>query len=181
MSQTYGLWSQVSFSPISFRCLQISTDFPFRCTFVCHTGDCSDKSVCKKKVKLFCPCKRRKQETPCNKAQPAVCDDECRHIKEQVRNHSNRPIFEVLIFTFKARLEAEAEQDRLKVEVERQQREEAERFEAKMEGGGRRRNRRNRRNLCETTEKSFLQSHKLPILAFLTSFVSVVMAIYLYQ
>ena len=57
-----------------------------RCTFICHIGDCSDETLCKKKVKLYCPCKRRKQEMACNKAKDfsVKCDEECNQLKQKV-------------------------------------------------------------------------------------------------
>jgi hypothetical protein len=57
-----------------------------RCTFICHIGDCSDETLCKKKVKLYGPCKRRKQEIACNKAKDfsVKCDEECNQIKQKV-------------------------------------------------------------------------------------------------
>ena len=57
-----------------------------RCTFICHTGECSKPESCKKKVKLYCPCKRRKLEFACNKAQSQKlsCDNECQQLKDKV-------------------------------------------------------------------------------------------------
>ena len=135
-----------------------------RCTFICHTGDCSDVSSCKKKVKVYCPCKRKKQEMMCNKARnfSVTCDEECKQLKQ------------------KAHAEEEEQKRQEKLEAERLQREEAERFEAKMEGG-RRRNRRNRRNLSEIQEQGFLQKFKLPIFLFFTTFTSVMLAVYFFN
>jgi len=132
-----------------------------RCTFICHIGDCSDETLCKKKVKLYCPCKRRKQEIACNKAKDfsVKCDEECNQIKQ------------------KARAEEEEQKRQEKLEEERLQKEEIEKFEK----GGRRRNRRNRRNLSEIQEQGFLQKFKLPIFLFLTTFTSVMLAVYFYK
>lgn len=64
-----------------------------------------------------------------------------------------------------------------KLEEERLQKEEIEKFEK----GGRRRNRRNRRNLSEIQEQGFLQKFKIPIFLFLTTFTSVMLAVYFYK
>lgn len=61
---------------------------PFRCVMNCHPGECSDRSKCKKKAKLYCPCKRRKQETLCNRSadtKSVLCDEDCKLLKEKVR------------------------------------------------------------------------------------------------
>ena len=58
----------------------------FRCTLTCHTGECSLPEACKKKVKLYCPCKRKKQEMQCHKSKSVKlkCDEECKQILDQV-------------------------------------------------------------------------------------------------
>ena len=58
----------------------------FRCTLTCHTGECSQPGACKKKVKLYCPCKRKKQEMQCHKSksEKLKCDEECKQILDQV-------------------------------------------------------------------------------------------------
>jgi len=53
-----------------------------RCNNMCHSGDCSPLSQCKKKVKMSCPCKRKKEDFRCfnvNKSSenPVSCDAEC--------------------------------------------------------------------------------------------------------
>ena len=60
--------------------------FIFRCTLTCHTGECSLPEACKKKVKLYCPCKRKKQEMQCHKSKSVKlkCDEECKQILDQV-------------------------------------------------------------------------------------------------
>ena len=79
-------------------------------------------------------------------------------------------------FQFQARAEEEATKKQQQLEAERLQREEAERFEAKMEGG----RRRNRRNHSEIQEQGFFQKFKLPIILFFTTFLSVMLAVYFY-
>ena len=58
----------------------------FRCTLTCHTGECSQPEACKKKVKLYCTCKRKKQEMQCHnsKSVKLKCDEECKQILDQV-------------------------------------------------------------------------------------------------
>ena len=58
----------------------------FRCTSICHTGECSSSDTCKKRVKMYCKCKRRKQDVQCfrTKDQKVDCDDECLKIQEKV-------------------------------------------------------------------------------------------------
>lgn len=59
------------------------------------------------------------------------------------------------------------------MKLEQLQREEAERFEAKMEGK-RGRNRRNRRNMSETEEVGMLQKIKIPL--FVGALLGIVVA-----
>ena len=63
-------------------------------------------------------------------------------------------------------------------EEERLQREEAERFEARLEG--KRRPRRNRKNPSQTEEISLFQKLKLPMLLFISAFTTGLLAVYLY-
>jgi len=66
-----------------------------RCTKTCHTGTCSPVSECKKKMKIFCKCKRKKEEFRCNQAfgkeNLVICDDECHAARKssQKENHEN--------------------------------------------------------------------------------------------
>ena len=154
-----------------------------RCTLICHTGDCSDPSQCKKKVKLYCPCKRRKLEFACNKAQSnkLSCDKECQALKDKVKSRKIFGKFKSYSrnLSFQARAEEEEVKRQQQVEAERLQREEAERFEAKMESGRQRRNnRRNRRNISETQDSGFKM--KIPILVFFSAFITTLLAVYFY-
>jgi NF-X1-type zinc finger protein NFXL1 len=67
-----------------------------RCSKTCHTGECSDPSSCKKRSKIYCPCKRRKEDRPCaaqaDGSRKLGCDSECQTIKDQV-------ITEVIVLT----------------------------------------------------------------------------------
>ena len=84
-----------------------------RCSKTCHSGPCSEPSACKKRTKVHCPCKRRKEERQCHLlaagGATVECDDECRRIKADAE-------------------EARAKEERTKrEEEERQQKEELER------------------------------------------------------
>lgn len=53
-----------------------------RCNKLGHLGDCSSVEMCRKKVKISCPCKRRKDEFRCSQANVkdklVACDDVCK-------------------------------------------------------------------------------------------------------
>ncbi len=61
-----------------------------RCTKICHPdGDgCSDPAACRKRTKVFCPCRRRKEERPCGGGgcddNTVECDQVCEKVKEEV-------------------------------------------------------------------------------------------------
>lgn len=168
-----------------------------RCSLICHLGQCSDESLCKKKVKNYCPCKRRKVEMQCGKSQKIHCDEECKKQKEKVKvflpfsgkslfkNHATLHCFNSALwrlFSIQVRAQVEEEKQRQKLETERLQREEAERFEAKNDGRNARRNRqRQRRNMSESQDSSFLSKFKLPLLVFVLSFTAAMLAVYLYK
>lgn len=45
---------------------------------ICHSGTCSDRSECTKKITVFCACKLRKAQIQCRKAPELIdCDAEC--------------------------------------------------------------------------------------------------------
>jgi len=58
-----------------------------RCTAICHTGKCPNPELCRKKVRIFCACKRLKQEIACDKHRAGQtfldCDSNCK--AEQIR------------------------------------------------------------------------------------------------
>lgn len=116
-----------------------------RCSKLCHLGDCSTVETCRKKVKISCPCKRRKDEFRCSQANGkenlVACDDICKEASKHVKDEN-----------LKAAKQKEDE------ELLRNQRE-AELFERRMEGGGKKR-RRNRRTECIEEDPSFLVKHK---------------------
>jgi len=55
-----------------------------RCFKTCHRGECGDRKLCKKKVKVYCSCKRVKQDVQCNKAADFVvsCKSDCEEAKK---------------------------------------------------------------------------------------------------
>jgi len=108
-----------------------------RCLLLCHAGPCSPISQCKKKVKVTCACKRKKEDFRCfnvNSGQsPVSCDQDCELQKREQKN-------KVKMSDVKA-----AEEDE-------HSRREAEIFEKQMEGG--KRKRRNRRRETESEVES---------------------------
>ncbi|CAG9761630.1 unnamed protein product [Ceutorhynchus assimilis] len=52
-----------------------------RCKSFCHSGDCPNADLCKKKTKVSCKCKRFKKEFPCEIVRKGLavieCDDYC--------------------------------------------------------------------------------------------------------
>lgn len=115
-----------------------------RCVLVCHQGPCSPSDQCKKKVKIYCACKRRKEEFKCNqtfeKEVVIQCDEECK----------------------RANLKTSGEQLKILDEREREEelrnKREAELFERQMEGGKKRRRNRRKESVGETA--SFLQRNR---------------------
>lgn len=128
-----------------------------RCTKICHVGHCSQVTECKKKVKSYCPCKRRKTDFRCNDPQSVsvACDSVCKE----------------------AEISAKAEKD--KEENEKREREiarnkkEIEIFERKGEG---KRKRRNRSRQFEEDDPTFWEKNKLYIVIVLGIFSAVTMA-----
>jgi len=135
-----------------------------RCVMTCHSGPCSDPSTCRKKVKVFCECKRRKEERQCKggqgKGETMQCDAECAAVRAKVR--------------------ANEEEDgrRFREDEERRQREELERFEKQMEGGKRKRNRDRRRRNEDEEGGGLLSSKIVPVMAVLTAAMAVILAWY---
>lgn len=117
-----------------------------RCLQQCHRGQCSDTKECKKKVKLHCKCKRRKEEFKCNQAfsmnVTVDCDDNCQKIKNNsdVKEDGGKEVTEEDI----------------------RKRKEAELFERQMAGG--KRKRRPRAESCQE-QKSSLVNTKTVIIA----------------
>ena len=140
-------------------------DCGHRCYLTCHSGKCGDVTNCRKKSKIYCPCKRKKKDVPCKErteAMKMVCDNECESLKSKNRNNK------------------ELSEDAKKRELEEKlAREEAQRFEKMMSEGNynnpegttrttqHSRKRKNRRRASQDLELSFIQRHKM-LLLFLT-------------
>lgn len=122
-----------------------------RCTNLCHAGNCTPPNQCKKKVKLTCMCKRKKEEYRCFNVNavpnPVVCDQDCEAAKQEKLEARN-----------KSRSDTRQEEDA-------HTRREAEIFEKQLEGG--KRKRRNRRRETETEEESFYSKYKVIIVGCL--------------
>ena len=134
--------------------------------------------MCKKKSKLYCPCKRRKIEVACkernlsdpphglkliigNESLKLECDEECHQTKSKSRL-----------------IEASKDEKRRELE-ERLAREEAQKFEKLMTEGGHRK-RKNRRRMSQEIAPSFLQKHKLMLSAVLiVGLLSIVIGVFL--
>lgn len=58
-----------------------------RCAAVCHSGPCPNPENCRKKVKIYCECKRIKIEVSCEKSRSkeaiVPCDDICKVMKAE--------------------------------------------------------------------------------------------------
>ena len=121
-----------------------------RCLNLCHSGVCSSQSLCKKRVKLSCPCKRRKEDFRCftvNSAEnPVQCDDECEEIKKKEMEKKNK-----------------SGKDRVQEDLHAKR--EAEIFEKQLEGGKRKRRNR-RRGEAEEEEESFYEKNKIYVISF---------------
>ncbi|KAJ9577747.1 hypothetical protein L9F63_005667 [Diploptera punctata] len=99
-----------------------------RCRVPCHPGDCPDPDLCKKKVKLTCPCRRLKKDFPCDVIRSGEakveCDDVCKKKIEEERKLK------------------EEEELKKKLEEERKNQEELEKFQKKFQGRKKHRERR---------------------------------------
>lgn len=80
---------------------------------------------------------------------------------------------------FQAKAEKEALKKQKETDEERLKREEAERFEARLEGK-RSRPRRNRKHASQTEEVGMFQKIKLPLLLFVSAFTTGLLAVYFY-
>ncbi|OQR76638.1 NF-X1-type zinc finger protein-like [Tropilaelaps mercedesae] len=137
------------------RCSR-NLDCGHRCHLKCHSNECPNSKTCRKKVLVYCACKRLKQEVDCaggeGKSTKVPCDDECQRIlKEKQR---------------------EADERNAKQEAERQ-RQEAERNARELERalGGRRK--RRRRNTNGDEEEIVKETNILVPIALTTLFIVV--------
>jgi len=128
-----------------------------RCVLVCHSGPCSDHSQCKKKVKINCACKRKKEEFKCNqsfgRSNLVLCDDNCKAAFKQVESNSKHT-------------------KQLESEEELRNKKEAELFERQM-GGGKRRKRR--KTECLEEDPTFVVRNKKILIGSATfiAFISI--------
>ncbi|KAH8296583.1 hypothetical protein KR054_008304 [Drosophila jambulina] len=58
------------------RCLK-NYNCGHRCTAICHSGKCPNPELCRKKVRIYCACKRLKQEVACDKHRAGQTSLEC--------------------------------------------------------------------------------------------------------
>ena len=114
-----------------------------RCSNTCHSGDCSLPSQCKKKVKITCACKRKKEEFKCQqafgKSNLVPCDENCNQALKQEQSNSSK------------------QSKQQESEEELRNKREAELFERQM-GGGKRRKRR--KTECLEEGPSFMDKNK---------------------
>ena len=63
-----------------------------QCTLICHPGACPTPERCVEKIRVRCPCKRRRSDFLCNEAflgeAKIECDEVCEEIKEVRRKVS---------------------------------------------------------------------------------------------
>lgn len=99
-----------------------------RCRVPCHSGDCPDPELCKKKVKLTCPCRRLKKDFPCDVVRSGEakveCDDVCKKKMEEEKKLK------------------EQEELKKQLDEERKNQEELEKFQKKFQGRKKHRERR---------------------------------------
>lgn len=119
-----------------------------RCKAICHSGPCPNPEQCKKKVKIFCACKRIKKEISCesvrNNTVAIECDEVCKLNQEQVKK-----VREI-------ELEAKRKEEELRNAKE------LEEYQKKFQG---RKKYKEKRRHDETEEKSFLKKYWMFILA----------------
>jgi len=124
-----------------------------KCRVNCHPGDCPDAGVCRKKVKVTCPCGRIKQEETCHKNQLGYrvqCDSVC--LEEENRK----------------KIEKILEQERKEAEKNRLQQEELEKFEKKLLG---KKKVRDRKRLHSEEEVGIMVRYRLVAGAFAVAFL----------
>uniref|UniRef100_A0A1B6MK23 PHD-type domain-containing protein n=1 Tax=Graphocephala atropunctata TaxID=36148 RepID=A0A1B6MK23_9HEMI len=133
-----------------------------RCSHNCHPGLCPDADLCRRKVKVTCPCRRIKKDVQCVtvRAQQAVlqCDSVCKEKEEQEMQKRQQ----------------EVEEKKRQEEI--RNKEELEKFQKKMAG---RKKHRERRFHDDIKEKSFLSRYWLPLTASCLAVVAITVVIML--
>jgi len=137
-----------------------------RCSNMCHAGACSSTDNCRKKVKLTCKCKLKKQEFRCHEVYGKrvedyiSCDQKC---EEKLKNDEVRgEIKEVEVEDIYAKREAEI-------------------FERLMsdERSSKRRRRNRKKEIQVEQEESFYSKNKIYIASF--AFLLIVISYYSFQ
>ncbi|XP_054277093.1 NF-X1-type zinc finger protein NFXL1-like [Macrosteles quadrilineatus] len=127
-----------------------------RCSLTCHDGPCTDAELCRRKVKVTCPCRRIKREVQCAtvRAGQAVieCDQVCQEKEVQ---------------ELQKRLKEEEEK---RLQEELRNKEELEKFEKKMSG---KKKHREKKIVDEKPEVSLLARHWLVVSAVVAVGVAV--------
>lgn len=128
-----------------------------RCKINCHQGPCPEDIPCKKKVKVFCECKRLKKEINCetvrNGEAKIECDEGCAELKKE-KERKNKIIMEEM-----------AKQEELK------NKEELEKYMKKFSG---KKKNREKRSYSIDDEVSFLKKYSVPLSALLIILISFV-------
>lgn len=133
-----------------------------RCKANCHSGECPNSDLCKKKVKVFCKCKRIKKEINCDTIRHGEvtvnCDSTC--LEQRAKE-----------------LEKKKRQDEEAKRIEDEKnKEEIEKYKKKFEGKKKYRDRRYSEN---TRDGSFLLKYYLPLSAASIVVVSAIAFIFL--
>ena len=126
-----------------------------RCLLTCHVGQCSPSTDCRKKVQLYCKCKRIKLGFKCNEVAAShpdnllPCDIACEQAEEEEKAKK-------------------AEANKEKVDVNAQK-------EAELLMEGRKKKRRNRRKDLEEVkdEPTFFEKNRVYILSFAVILISI--------
>lgn len=121
-----------------------------RCKSTCHSGPCPNSELCKKKVKIFCACKRIRKEFSCelvrNKSAIINCDEMCEQKKKEEKKQHE--------------LESEAK----KKEEELRNAKELEQFQKKFQT---KKKYKDKKINCDREEQSFLKKYWIIFTALL--------------
>ncbi|XP_077301482.1 NF-X1-type zinc finger protein NFXL1 [Arctopsyche grandis] len=125
-----------------------------RCSFICHSGECSKD--CSKKTRVFCACRRIKKEMPCDVVRQnevnIPCDEICKEKKLQQLNAKKE------------------EEDKKRLEEDEKNQKELEEFERKF---GKKRSRGHRtKDIAQKNNVSFWAKYKYIVMAFAVVVVS---------
>lgn len=129
-----------------------------RCKMNCHPGLCSESIPCKKKVKVFCECKRLKKEINCDTVRNGdakiECDAVCAELKEET-DRKNRIM-----------MEEKAKQEELK------NKEELEKYMKKFKG--KKKNKERRSNSIDDDDISLWKKYYVPLSALVLMIISLI-------